>query len=90
MKEKIGTNIGANETISVVFVSNPNSSIEWYNKSINLGDWTIHQDKDRFQYNATSTVAIREESDFHMYTIRIGNHLGWVLHNVTIIARGRS
>ena len=82
--------IGANETISVVFVSNPNSSIEWYNKSINLGDWTIHQDKDRFQYNAASTVAIQTEPDFHMYTICIGNHLGRVLHNVTFIARGMS
>ena len=86
-REKIGAQLGATETISLLVVSNPKPNIIWDSDGDNLDTWNIQLVK-RYQYNASSSVRIREETDFRHYTLRIWNTVGVKFQSITIVPRG--
>ena len=50
--------------------------------------WTVQQDGVQYKYILTSSIEVKDESDFKEYMFRIVNQLGYVDLNITLIPKG--
>jgi hypothetical protein len=51
--------------------------------------WDDDDDGVQYKYILTSSIEVKEESDFKLYMLRIVNQLGSVHLNITLIPQGK-
>ena len=73
--------------ITVQLVSYPKPTAEW--RTHTGRDWTVQQDGVQYKYILTSSIEVKDESDFKLYMFRIMNRLGSVDLNITLIPQGK-
>jgi len=73
--------------ITVQLVSYPKPTIEW--RTQRGRDWIVQQDGVQYKYILTSSIEVKNESDFKLYMFRIVNQLGSVDFNITLIPKGK-
>ena len=86
-KRKIGAQMDSITNITVQLVSYPKPTVEW--RTHTGRDWTVQQDGVQYKYILTSSIEVKEESDFKLYLLRIVNQLGSVHLNITLIPQGK-
>jgi len=52
-------------------------------------DWTVQHDGVQYKFILTSTIEVKDQSDFKLYIFRIVNQLGSVDFNITLIPKGK-
>jgi hypothetical protein len=73
--------------ITVQLVSYPQPTVKWLAHTGR--DWTVQQDGVQYKYILTSSIEVKDESDFKLYMLRIVNLLGSVDLNITLIPQGK-
>ena len=73
--------------ITVQLVSYPKPRVEW--RTHTGRDWTVQQDGVQYKYILTSSIEVKDKSDFKLYMFRIMNELGSVDFNITLIPQGK-
>ena len=83
----IGAQINSITNITVQLVSYPKPTVEWH--AYTGHGWTVQQDGVQYKYILTSSIEVKDESDFKLYMLRIVNQLGSVDLNITLIPQGK-
>ena len=86
-RRKIGAQMDSITNITVQLVSYPQQTVEW--RTHTGRDWTVQQDGVQYKYILTSSIEVKDESDFKLYMLRIVNLLGSVDLNITLIPQGK-
>ena len=73
--------------ITVQLVSYPKPTVEW--RTHTGRGWTVQQDGVQYKYILTSSIEVKDESDFKRYIFRIVNPLGSVDLNISLIPKGK-
>jgi hypothetical protein len=73
--------------ITVQLVSYPPPTVKW--RSRTGRDWTVQQDGVQYKYILTSSIEVKDESDFKVYMLKIENQLGSVDFNITLTPQGK-
>ena len=73
--------------ITVQLVSYPKPTVEW--RTHTGRGWTVQQDGVQYKYILTSSIEVKDESDFKRYVFTIVNQLGSVELNISLIPRGK-
>jgi hypothetical protein len=74
-------------TITVQLVSYPKPTVEW--RTYTGRGCTVQQDGVQYKCILTSSIEVKDSSDFKLYVLRIVNQLGSVDLNVTLIPQGK-
>ena len=83
----IGAQINYITNITVQLVSYPKPTVEW--RTHTGRGWTVQQDGVQYKYILTSSIEVKNESDFKRYMLRIVNQLGSVDLNISLIPKGK-
>jgi hypothetical protein len=86
-RRKIGAQMNSITNITVQLVSYPKPTVEWCTHTGH--DWTVQQGGVQYKYILTSSIEVKDESDFKLYMLRIVNQLGSVDLNITLIPQGK-
>ena len=86
-RQKIGAQINYITNITVQLVSYPKPTVEW--RTHTGRGWTVQQDGVQYKYILTSSIEVKNESDFKRYMLRIVNQLGSVDFNISLIPKGK-
>ena len=86
-RKTIGAQINSITNITVQLVSYPKPTVEW--RTYTGHDWTVQQDGVQYKYILTSSIKVKDKSDFKLYVLRIVNQLGSVDFNITLIPQGK-
>jgi hypothetical protein len=73
--------------ITVQLVSYPKPTVEW--RTHTGRGWTVQQDGVQYKYILTSSIEVKDESDFKVYMLRIENRLGSVDFDITLTPQGK-
>ena len=73
--------------ITVQLVSYPPPTVEW--RTYTGRAWTVQQDGVQYKYILTSSIEVKDKSDFKQYVLRIVNQLGSVELNINLIPKGK-
>ena len=73
--------------ITVQLVSYPKPTVEW--RTYTGRGWTVQQDGVQYKYILTSSIEVKEKSDFKLYMLSIVNQLGSVDFDITLIPQGK-
>ena len=73
--------------ITVQLVSYPKPTVEW--RTHTGRGWTVQQDGVQYKYILTSSIEVKDESDFKRYVFTIVNQLGSVELNINLIPKGK-
>jgi hypothetical protein len=73
--------------ITVQLVSYPKPTVEW--RTHTGRGWTVQQDGVQYEYILTSSIEVKDESDFKRYVFTIVNQLGSVELNISLIPKGK-
>ena len=73
--------------ITVQLVSYPKPTVEW--RTHTGRGWTVQQDGVQYKYILTSSIEVKDESDFKRYVFTIVNQLGSVELNISLIPKGK-
>jgi hypothetical protein len=66
--------------ITVQLVSYPKPTVKWLAHTGR--DWTVQQDGVQYKYILTSSIEVKEESDFKLYMLRIVNQLSNICNRI--------
>jgi hypothetical protein len=83
----IGAQMNSITNITVQLVSYPKPTVEWC--TYTGRNWTVQHDGIQYKYILTSSIEVKDESDFKLYMFRIVNLLGSVDLNITLIPQGK-
>jgi hypothetical protein len=83
----IGAQINSITNITVQLVSYPKPTVEW--RTHTGRGWTVQQDGVQYKYILTSSIEVKDESDFKLYVFTIVNQLGSVELNINLIPKGK-
>ena len=86
-RRKIGAQMNSITNITVQLVSYPKPTAEW--RTYTGRDWTVQQDGVQYKYILTSSIEVKDQSDFKLYIFRIVNQLGYVDLNIRLIPKGK-
>jgi hypothetical protein len=86
-RQVIGAQLNSITNITVQLVSYPMPTVEWCTHTGR--DWTVQQDGVQYKYILTSSIEVKNESDFKRYMLRIVNQLGSVDLNISLIPKGK-
>jgi hypothetical protein len=86
-RQKIGAQINSITNITVQLVSYPKPTVKW--RTHTGRGWTVQQDGVQYKYILTSSIEVKNESDFKRYVFRIVNQLGSVELNISLIPKGK-
>ena len=86
-RQKTGAQINSITNITVQLVSYPKPWVEW--RTYTGRAWTVQQDGVQYKYILTSSIEVKDKSDFKQYVLRIVNQLGSVDLNITLIPQGK-
>ena len=86
-RQKIGAQMNSNTNITVQLVSYPKPTVEW--RTHTGRGWTVQQDGVQYKYILTSSIEVKDESDFKRYVFTIVNQLGSVELNISLIPKGK-
>ena len=73
--------------ITVQLVSYPKPSVEW--RTHTGRGWVVQEDGVQYKYILTSSIEVKDESDFKRYVFTIVNQLGSVELNISLIPKGK-
>jgi hypothetical protein len=86
-RQKIGAQMNYITNITVQLVSYPKPTVEW--RTHTGRGWTVQQDGVQYKYILTSSIEVKDESDFKRYVFTIVNQLGSVELNISLIPKGK-
>ena len=86
-RQKIGAQMNYITNITVQLVSYPKPTVEW--RTHTGRGWTVQEDGVQYKYILTSSIEVKNESDFKRYMLRIVNQLGSVDLNISLIPKGK-
>jgi hypothetical protein len=86
-RRKIGAQMNSITNITVQLVSYPKPTVEW--RTYTGRGWTVQQDGVQYKYILTSSIEVKEKSDFKLYMLNIVNQLGSVDFDITLIPQGK-
>jgi hypothetical protein len=86
-RQKIGAQMNSITNITVQLVSYPKPTVEW--RTHTGRGWTVQQDGVQYKYILTSSIEVKDESDFKRYVFTIVNQLGSVELNINLIPKGK-
>ena len=86
-RQKIAAQMNYITNITVQLVSYPKPTVEW--RTHTGRGWTVQQDGVQYKYILTSSIEVKDESDFKRYVFRIVNQLGSVELNISLIPKGK-
>jgi hypothetical protein len=86
-RQKIGAQMNSITNITVQLVSYPKPTVEWHTHTGR--GWTVQQDGVQYKYILTSSIEVKDESDFKRYVFTIVNQLGFVELNISLIPKGK-
>jgi hypothetical protein len=86
-RQKIGAQMNSITNITVQLVSYPKPTVEW--RTHTGRGWTVQQDGVQYKYILTSSIEVKDESDFKRYVFTIVNQLGSVELNISLIPKGK-
>ena len=86
-RQKIGAQMNYITNITVQLVSYPKPTVEW--RTHTGRGWTVQQDGVKYKYILTSSIEVKDESDFKRYVFTIVNQLGSVELNISLIPKGK-
>jgi hypothetical protein len=86
-RRKIGAQMNSITNITVQLVSYPKPTVEW--RTYTGRGWTVQQDGVQYKYILTSSIEVKEKSDFKLYMLSIVNQLGSVDFDITLIPQGK-